>query len=204
MAKMVNAPANSEHHEMFLQGLKENLDLAHYKLHQVHPAPDATLEPGLALKLANEIRGASGTKPKLSVYPLHKMRTETDVMSGGSTTDDGTVTVVDGKLQAKKKDHVNLGDLHAVEKRIMVFMTTLSWATSGHSQDGCWSARADQVVRQTLNTLIWQQFAGRYQAIGHIIQCWKQTLMYLGEKLQNGSTLAEAWANSSQWEASGP
>ena len=46
MAKMANAPANSEHHEMFLQGLKENLDLAHYKLHQVHPAPDAILEPG--------------------------------------------------------------------------------------------------------------------------------------------------------------
>ena len=67
MAKMLNAPANSEQHELFLQGLKANLDQAFYKIHSVHPATDAILEPGIALKLANELRGP---KPKLSVYPF--------------------------------------------------------------------------------------------------------------------------------------
>ena len=104
MAKLLNAPANSEHHEMFLQGLKANLDQAFYKIHSVHPATDAILEPGIALKLANELRGP---KPKLSVYPLHKMRTELDTMNG-TQKDDGSIVFEDGKLKKKENNHVNM------------------------------------------------------------------------------------------------
>ena len=63
MAKMLNAPANSEQHELFLQGLKANLDQAFYKIHSVHPATDAILEPGIALKLANELRALNQNCP---------------------------------------------------------------------------------------------------------------------------------------------
>ena len=128
MAKMLNAPANSEQHEMFLQGLKANLDQAFYKIHSVHPATDAILEPGIALKLANELRGP---KPKLFVYPLHKMRTELDTMNG-SQKDDGKLVFEDGTFKKKETVHVKIGDLNEVMQRIQVFLTTVGWATNGH------------------------------------------------------------------------
>ena len=85
-------------------------------------------------------------------------------------------------------------------QRIFVFLTTVGWATNGHHIQDFWSARADQVVRKSLQNLVWQKFGEKHQSVGHIINCWKQTMMYIGEKLQNGETLAEAWLKGN-WES---
>ena len=118
----------------------------------------------------------------------------------GTRKDDGSIVFDDGKLKKKENIHVNIGNLNDVMQRMFVFFTTLGWACNGYLVQDFWTARADQVVRSTLQSLVWQKFGDKHQSLGHIINCWKQLLMYLAEKLQNGDTLAEAWMNCN-WES---
>ena len=109
------------------------------------------------------------------------MRTGLDTMNG-TQKDDGSIVFEDGKFKKNENNHVNIGNLNDVMHRILVFLTTVGWATNGHPVQDFWIVRADQVARSTLQTLVWQKFGDKQQTVGHIIHCWKQTLMYVAEK----------------------
>ena len=81
----------------------------------------------------------------------------------------------------------------------MIFHTTVTWACGHHSVNDSWTRSPFETVKRNLQRLVWQKPGDKHASIGHIITCWKGTMVYLSERLQNGDTLAQAWT-SNLWE----
>ena len=191
MKDMADAPECSAKHAAMLKGLRSKLDCVYLLQHAINPSMDGILEPNLALKLAEELRRE---KPMISIYPLTRMKTAADANDG--LPKDESVVLVDGVLKKKDQGKVKLHDLNEIFQRMLVFITTLDWACGGHTVKDFWSPQTAQTVKQTLQRLVWQKFGDKNQSIGHVINCWKQTNIFLAERLQNGETLSQAWSNS--------
>ena len=84
----------------------------------------------------------------------------------------------------------------------MIFLTTSTWACGKHEVDDPWTRPAFETVKRNLHRLVWWKPGDNHASIGHIINCWKGTMVFLAGRLQNSDTLAQAWTNNmwgTQW-----
>ena len=112
--------------------------------------------------------------------------------------DEGMI-LVGNALRNEENHNVKLADLNETSQIIVIFLTTITWACGNHSVKNFWTRSSFEMVKRNLQRLVWQKFGDKHASIGHIINCWKGTMIYLSERLQNGDTLAQAWSNNN-WE----
>ena len=127
MKDMADAPECSKEHEKYFKGLRSSLDCVYLSGYGVNLGMGQILEPGLALKIAHELRLQ---KPMISPYALNRMKTAADA-NGSNQKDDGMV-LVGGIFRKREKLHVKLADLNELFQRILVFMITITWACGNH------------------------------------------------------------------------
>ena len=105
------------------------------------------------------------------------MKTAAD-SNDGTQKDEGMI-FVGNAFRKKENNNVKISDLHETCQRIEVFLTTITWACGKHPIDDFWSRSSFEQVKKDLERLVWQKFGDEHASIGHIINCWKQTMIYL-------------------------
>ena len=123
------------------------MDMICIREFKVNLTLDQILEPAIALDLANELRQQ---KPVISIYPLHKMKTGADA-NDGYQKDEG-VTLVGNSIRKKENHNVKLADLNKIFQRIMIFLTSITWACGKHGLDDSWTRSPFETVKKHSTT----------------------------------------------------